>query len=138
MRLIRDFRLLENLNEMEQGLEAPKYHPEDVEDPKNQLKLLRDNPYALVKFSSIPKFKGTISKQERRWKRIKCRETKYLPMDLWANWVVESNWFQNFMLILIIFNAILLVADGELGENDNASYNVSKKLRIIFRPVTFY
>lgn len=55
MRLIRDFRLLENLNEMEQGLEAPKYHPEDIEDPKKINKILIENPYALVKFSPITK-----------------------------------------------------------------------------------
>ncbi|XP_039261696.1 cation channel sperm-associated protein 2-like [Styela clava] len=116
MRLIRDFRLLENLNEMEQGLEAPKYHPADIQDARKRNKILTENPYALVKFSPIQKSQGSVSKQDRRWKRIKCRETKYPPLDLWANWVVESNWFQNFMLILIIFNAILLVLDAEITD----------------------
>ena len=30
MKLIKDFRLLENLNEMEQGVESPKYFPSDI------------------------------------------------------------------------------------------------------------
>ena len=41
MKLIRDFRLLENLTEMEAGLEAPKYHASDVADKAKREKLLR-------------------------------------------------------------------------------------------------
>nr|XP_002121116.1 cation channel sperm-associated protein 2-like [Ciona intestinalis] len=122
MRLIRDFRLLENLNEMEQGLEAPKYHPEDIENRKKRNKILSENPYALVKFSPIPKLLSVVTKQERRFKRIKCRETTYPPLDMWANWVVESNLFQNFMLVLIIFNAVLLIVDAEIGESTDPKY----------------
>ena len=53
MKLIRDFRLLENLTEMEAGLEAPKYHAQDIEDENKRSKLLSDNPNALVKFHNV-------------------------------------------------------------------------------------
>ncbi|CAK8695034.1 unnamed protein product [Clavelina lepadiformis] len=130
MRLIRDFRLLENVNEMEQGLEAPKYHPNDIENEHCRNRILSENPYALVKFSPISKLTGIVSKQERRWKRIKCRETAYPPLDMWANWVVESNPFQNFMLVLILVNAVLLVVDAEIGEStDPQLINVVRIIR---------
>ena len=115
MRLIRHFRLLENLNEMEIILETPKYFPLDLTDDTTKIDLMEHNPYALVKFSAVPKRYGTITKQERRWRRLQCRETSYPPLDLWANWVVESNWFQIAMVIVIIINAVLLVIDGEIG-----------------------
>lgn len=115
MRLIRHFRLLENLNEMEIILETPKYFPSDLTNESTNVELMEHNPYALVKFSSVPKRFGTINKQERRWRRLQCRETSYPPLDLWANWVVESNWFQIAMVIVIVVNAVLLVIDGEIG-----------------------
>jgi len=55
MRLIKDFRLLENLDEMEQGWEAPKYHPDDFEDQTKSDKILRENPYSLVRFCQLKK-----------------------------------------------------------------------------------
>ena len=115
MRLIRHFRLLENLNEMEIILETPKYHPVDILNDAIRLELLEHNPYALVKFASIPRKIGAITKQERRWRRIRCRETNYPPLDLWANWVVGSNWFQNIVLLVIFLNAIVLIVEGEIS-----------------------
>ena len=115
MRLIRHFRLLENLNEMEIILETPKYHSGDILDDATRLELLEYNPYALVKFGSVAKRYGIVTKQERRWRRIQCRETSFPPLDLWANWVVESNWFQHCVLVVILIDAVLLIADGEIG-----------------------
>lgn len=94
MKLIRDFRLLENLTEMEAGLEAPKYHAQDIEDEKKRLKLLSDNPNALVKFHNVaprvdnPKYKHLNEIQRKRLHKIKYRfgellstvpSTLYLP-----------------------------------------------------------
>jgi hypothetical protein len=38
---------------MEAGLEAPKYHAQDIEDENKRSKLLSDNPNALVKFHNV-------------------------------------------------------------------------------------
>ena len=84
MKLIRDFRLLENLTEMEAGLEAPKYHAQDIEDEKKRLKLLSDNPNALVKFHNVaprvdnPKYKHLNEIQRKRLHKIKYRFGKLL------------------------------------------------------------
>ena len=83
MKLIRDFRLLENLTEMEAGLEAPKYHAQDIEDEKKRLKLLSDNPNALVKFHNVaprvdnPKYKHLNEIQRKRLHKIKYRFGKF-------------------------------------------------------------
>ena len=126
MRLIRHFRLLENLNEMEIILETPKYHPIDILDDATRRELLENNPYALVKLNTVSKRYRILTKQARRWKRIQCRETSYPPLDLWANWVVESNWFQHCVLLVILVDAILLIVDGEIGIQElNDSYTLT-------------
>ena len=87
MKLIRDFRLLENLTEMEAGLEAPKYHAQDIEDEKKRLKLLSDNPNALVKFHNVaprvdnPKYKHLNEIQRKRLHKIKYRFGEYSLFD---------------------------------------------------------
>ena len=123
MRLIRHFQLLDNLNEMEIILETPKYHPTDLLDAATRIDLLKHNPYALVKFSAIKKRVGALTKQERRQRRLLCRENIYPPLDLWANWIVDSSWFQNLVLFVIITNAILLVIEQEFGSDvDNCVF----------------
>ena len=88
MKLIRDFRLLENLTEMEAGLEAPKYHAQDIEDEKKRLKLLSDNPNALVKFHNVaprvdnPKYKHLNEIQRKRLHKIKYRFGKLLSSSI--------------------------------------------------------
>ena len=83
MKLIRDFRLLENLTEMEAGLEAPKYHAQDIQDEKKRMKLLTDNPNALVKFHNVvsrvdnPKYKHLNETQRKRLHKIKYRLGKH-------------------------------------------------------------
>ena len=90
MKLIRDFRLLENLTEMEAGLEAPKYHAQDIEDEKKRLKLLSDNPNALVKFHNVaprvdnPKYKHLNEIQRKRLHKIKYRFGKLLSSTISA------------------------------------------------------
>ena len=64
---------------MEAGLEAPKYHAQDIEDEKKRLKLLSDNPNALVKFHNVaprvdnPKYKHLNEIQRKRLHKIKYR-----------------------------------------------------------------
>jgi len=99
MKLIHDFRLLENLSEMEQGLEAPKYFPEDLEEREKAERLLEDHPYALVKLQAIKKTKGVQTRQVRVVNRICHRYKKGTPMEIHAylarrsTWLIWSAWF---------------------------------------------
>jgi hypothetical protein len=111
MKLIRDFRLLENLTEMEAGLEAPKYHAQDIEDENKRSKLLSDNPNALVKFHNVvaridnPKYKDLNEIQRKRLRKIKYRLARHHPpMDYIANNVVESKFFKSFINYIIYVN----------------------------------
>jgi len=129
MKLIRDFRLLENLTEMEAGLEAPKYHAQDIEDEKKRLKLLSDNPNALVKFHNVaprvdnPKYKHLNEIQRKRLHKIKYRFAKYHPpYDYIANNIVESKWFKYTIEFIIYFNLItVLIQTSILTEFRQAS-----------------
>jgi len=111
MKLIRDFRLLENLTEMEAGLEAPKYHAQDVQDEKKRMKLLTDNPNALVKFHNVtprvdnPKYEHLNETQRKRLHKIKYRLAAYHPpRDYIANNIVESKFFKRMINCIIYIN----------------------------------
>jgi len=111
MKLIRDFRLLENLTEMEAGLEAPKYHAQDVQDEKKRMKLLTDNPNALVKFHNVtpradnPKYEHLNETQCKRLHKIKYRLARgWPPRDYIANNIVESKRFKRMINCIIYIN----------------------------------
>ena len=103
MKLIRDFRLLENLTEMEAGLEAPKYHASDITEKPKREKLLSDNPNALVKFNTVsrrienPKYEKLNEVQSQRLHRIKYRLATIPPLKYLANNVVESKKFKRII-----------------------------------------
>ena len=111
MKLIRDFRLLESLTELEAELEAPKYHAQDIQDEKKRMKLLSENPNALVKFHNVvvrednPKYKNLNETQQKRLHRIKYRLGKHHPpLDYIANNIVESKFFKKMIKCIIYFN----------------------------------
>ena len=111
MKLIRDFRLLESLTELEAELEAPKYHAQDILDEKKRTKLLTENPNALVKFHNVvvrednPKYKNLNETQKKRLHRIKYRLAKHHPpLDYIANNIVESKFFKKMIRWIIFFN----------------------------------
>lgn len=106
MKLIRDFRLLENLTEMEAGLEAPKYHASDIADKPKREKLLSDNPNALVKFNTVgrrvqnPKYAHMNEIQSQRLHKIQYRLATRPPIRFLANNVVESKFFKNIIVYI--------------------------------------
>ena len=111
MKLIRDFRLLESMNELETEMEPPKYHAQDIEDEKRRTKLLTENPHALVKFHAVrnvvrenPKYKNWNETQQKRLHRIKYRLAKKPPLDFIANNIVESKFFKNIIKFMIHVN----------------------------------
>ena len=112
MKLIRDFRLLESMNELETEMEPPKYHAQDIEDEKRRTKLLAENPHALVKFNAMrnivrennPKYKNWNETQQKRLHRIKYRLANRPPLDFIANNIVESKFFKKMIKFIIHVN----------------------------------
>ena len=130
MKLIRDFRLLESLTELEAELEAPKYHARDIQDETKRMKLLTENPNALVKFHNVvvrednPKFKNWNATQQKRMHRIKYRLAKMPPLDFIANNIVESNFFKKAIKFIIHVNLwTLLIQTSMLTEFTHSPEN---------------
>src|SRR6218665_1710636 len=47
--------------------------------------------------------------------RVHNKNTKNPPIDLWASWVVQSTWFQNFILTVLVVNTIILGLQADHG-----------------------
>ncbi|KAJ8029473.1 Cation channel sperm-associated protein 2 [Holothuria leucospilota] len=121
-KLIEDFHLLESFDEHGRS-DAPKYYSKDFEDPVNMDRMMLDNPHGLVKFQVYSrKEPGEVSSSDRRRNRVKNKNSKNPPLDLWAHFVLQTSIFQNFMLILILSNSIALGIQAEVSENKDPKF----------------
>ncbi|XP_072038186.1 cation channel sperm-associated protein 2-like [Amphiura filiformis] len=118
-KLIEDFHLLDSFDEHGRS-DAPKFHSKDFQDDANLDKMMLDNPHGLVKFQvySANKDKVEISRSDRRKNRIKNKNSKNPPLDMWAHYVLETSLFQNMMLLLILTNSIALGIQSEVSNSD--------------------
>ena len=71
-------------------------------------------PNSLVRFQ-VYSNKGEKQTTDRRNNRVKNKNSRNPPMDLWAHWIVESTFFQNFILGLILINSVVVGIQG--GKN---------------------
>lgn len=116
-KLIEDFHLLESFDEHGKS-DAPKYYSKDFEgtvalsvyilllyiysncysiyvldllDPARQDKMMLENPHGLVKFQVYSrKEPGEVSPSDRRRNRVKNKNSKNPPLDIWAHYVLEN------------------------------------------------
>ncbi|XP_019635538.1 PREDICTED: cation channel sperm-associated protein 2-like [Branchiostoma belcheri] len=128
-RLIHDFNMLDSIGET--GVfTTPKYHTAELMDPEVMNKLMVESPNALVKFQIHEHVDSLfVDRSLRRKNRVRNKYSKFPSADLWASWILESNFFQKFMLILILSNSIVLGIDSEVGDNeDYATLNMCIKI----------
>lgn len=59
-------------------------------------------------FVFVLQFLKSVTADERRRNRVRNRNTTNPPLDLWASWVVHSPWFKNFVVVVLIINAIVI------------------------------
>ncbi|XP_035667152.1 cation channel sperm-associated protein 2-like isoform X1 [Branchiostoma floridae] len=118
-RLIHDFNMLDSIGET--GVfTAPKYHMPELMDPEVMNKLMVESPNALVKFQIHEHMESLfVDRTLRRKNRVRNKYSKLPSLDLWASWILESNFFQKFMLFLILSNSIVLGIDSEVGDNED-------------------
>ncbi|KAI8506215.1 Cation channel sperm-associated protein 2 [Branchiostoma belcheri] len=128
-RLIHDFNMLDSIGET--GVfTTPKYHTAELMDLEVMNKLMVESPNALVKFQIHEHVDSLfVDRSLRRKNRVRNKYSKFPSADLWASWILESNFFQKFMLILILSNSIVLGIDSEVGDNeDYATLNMCIKI----------
>ncbi|XP_022105648.1 cation channel sperm-associated protein 2-like isoform X2 [Acanthaster planci] len=132
-KLIEDFHLLDSLDVQGQS-DAPKYYSKDLADTLHLQKMMLDNPAGLVKFQvySSKAEVSKVSKADRRKNRVRNKNSKNPPLNMWAHFVLESSVFQNFMLLLILANSIALGIQSEVSGNGSPSLAGLKQALDIF------
>ncbi|KAI0224143.1 Cation channel sperm-associated protein 2 [Lamellibrachia satsuma] len=121
-KLISSFHLLDTIGEQIDRSDIPKYYTGDTVDSGKAVKLFTTNPHALIRFQ-VYHNKDTrwATVTDRRENRVKNKNSKYPPLDLWAHWLVKSAWFQNVILVLILSNTVVLGIQAEISDQANST-----------------
>ncbi|XP_065060530.1 cation channel sperm-associated protein 2-like isoform X2 [Rhopilema esculentum] len=127
-KLIEHFQLLDTLTDASSE-EIPKYYSDEVKNNSGMKDMMRSCPNALVKFQVYNK-ENDATYADKRLNRIKTKNT--IPLGPWAKMIVENNRVQNFLLILIISNSIVLGIQAEISNTDSSSYKELKVFLNIF------
>ncbi|KAI9156008.1 Cation channel sperm-associated protein 2 [Blastocladiella emersonii ATCC 22665] len=126
-RLIEEFQLLENLSLAGGATAPPQFNTRDVRDTSMFGKIMAENPHQLIKFQA---FKRTqVDPVDRRLTRIRNKDK--VPLGAWAGWVVESSYFQNGLLAVIIVNAIIVGIVAELSDTQQDHVGLFQAMEII-------
>ncbi|XP_069767912.1 cation channel sperm-associated protein 2-like [Narcine bancroftii] len=128
-KLIQDFNLLDNF----QGLiiNNPKYNMNDIKDPKMLTKLMIEDSLQLVRFEFNPVRNINISPNHRERHCLKNRYVKYPPLNMWAQWILESVFFRNLILYLIIINTILFAVLVDVSHKPGVKFSVITSTLVI-------
>ncbi|XP_070279859.1 cation channel sperm-associated protein 2 [Myotis yumanensis] len=116
-RLIDTFSLIEHLQGVSQAV--PRHIIREIVDPDYQKKMTLGDQHQLVRFSIKPRREGRITHIQRLMSKFEVRFCWRPPLSLWAGWVLECPLFTNFIIFLIILNAIVLMVEIELLESTN-------------------
>ncbi|XP_032906080.1 cation channel sperm-associated protein 2 isoform X1 [Amblyraja radiata] len=128
-KLIQDFNLLDHL----QGLiiNDPKYNMNDIKDPKKLTRLMIEDPLQLVRFDFNPVRNINVSSNDRERNCLKNRYVKYPPLNMWAQWILESLFFKNMILYLIIINIIVFGVLADVSSQPGMKYTILTIMLVI-------
>ncbi|XP_028927142.2 cation channel sperm-associated protein 2 isoform X2 [Ornithorhynchus anatinus] len=115
--LIDTFSLIEHLQGLSQAV--PRHNLHEFFDPQLQRRLLQGDHHQLVRFTIKPVHSTFITNAKRQQCRLKLRCSKWPPLSLWADWILNLSLFQNFIIFFIILNTIVLMAETELTDMDD-------------------
>ncbi|XP_070543381.1 cation channel sperm-associated protein 2-like [Ptychodera flava] len=131
-KLIGDFHLLESLDESGH-VDAPKHYSKDIIDTVKLNRIMREGATSLVKFQVYSsKDKSEIKMNDRRKNRVRNKNKKTPPLDMWAHFILETSIFQNFMLALILANSIALGVQSEISDREDPSLDLLRTVLDVF------
>jgi hypothetical protein len=80
--------------------------------------ILLEKPYVLIQFKMFKKTVGEAGKSNNKKDKrlIRIRNSDTVPVGVWARWFISQKYFQNFILLLIAFNALILGLQLELDK----------------------
>ncbi|XP_078283572.1 cation channel sperm-associated protein 2-like [Rhinoraja longicauda] len=121
-KLIQDFNLLDHL----QGLiiNDPKYNMNDIKDQKKLTRMMIEDPLQLVRFDFNPVRNINVSSNDRERNCLKNRYVKYPPLNMWAQWILDSLFFKNLILYLIIINIIVFGVLADVSSQPGVKYSI--------------
>ncbi|XP_067827240.1 cation channel sperm-associated protein 2-like [Heptranchias perlo] len=141
-KLIQDFNLLGHL----QGLiiNDPKYNMNDIKDSKMLNKLMIEDPLQLVRFDFNPVRNIDISSNHRQRNCLQNRYVKYPPLNMWAQWVLESiliksivisfqpgSFFRNLILYSIIINVIVFGVFTDVSNKPGPKFSAITTMLVV-------
>eukprot|EP01135_Chromosphaera_perkinsii_P001158 Nk52_evm15s159 gene=Nk52_evmTU15s159 len=125
--LFEEFQILDNISRTSNFVQAPLYTSNDLDDEELLKKLLIESPSQLVKFIEFKKVGDENENDnpsgvevDRRLNRMKNLNSP--PIGSWAKWVTSTTYWQNFMLYMILINAVAIGIQIELNDNPKVYY----------------
>eukprot|EP01135_Chromosphaera_perkinsii_P003609 Nk52_evm18s249 gene=Nk52_evmTU18s249 len=120
-------RLYEQFALLDDGIETknwtPVFNSEDMCDEDSLKKILLEEPMQLIKFKNFRRNPVEILSSQTSDRRLtRVANSNGLPIVCWAHWVSRLQLWQNFMLLLIIINTILIGVSSELSQNKKEHY----------------
>ncbi|XP_063052372.1 cation channel sperm-associated protein 2-like [Engraulis encrasicolus] len=120
-KLIQTFYLMDQLQEGHKG--SPKFIIRDVFDSNA---LQGKDTHQLVRFEISTKRDKIVNMADRRRSRLKNVHSNYPPMNMFAHWIVESKWFTNLIIALIVLNIIIIEIQAEIFDNKDPNLEILK------------
>jgi hypothetical protein len=112
-RLIEEFQLGEDQSSLD--MQVPMISSEDFLDLKIRSKALRESPFQLIKFKPFKRTQNTDKEETRKDRRLtRTRNSKEIPIGVWAANLVCNIVYQRALLVLIVLNTISIAVEVEL------------------------
>jgi len=119
--IIDEFRLNDTLTGGR--VRAPVHNSNDIMDNGVRNKVLIENPAQPVSFVIYKTSeRAKTNLLDRRLLRVEYRNK--LPFGVWCNYIVENDWFQFLMLLLIIGNSVVMGLQSELPNSMSSLHSV--------------
>jgi len=112
-KLINEFQLLDNISNSFNS-QAPVYTSNDLSDPKALKRILIDHPNHLIKFQPFKRIQQKSKSPQIDRRLTKIKNIKYVPLGAWAYWLINTSAFQNFIIIVIVVNIVMIGVTTEL------------------------
>ncbi|KAG4087957.1 hypothetical protein H8356DRAFT_1726378 [Neocallimastix lanati (nom. inval.)] len=117
-KLINEFQLLDNISNSFNS-QAPVYTSNDLSDPKALKRILIDHPNHLIKFQPFKRIQQKSKSPQIDRRLTKIKNIKYVPLGAWAYWLINTSTFQNFIIIVIIINIVMIGLTTELQSKED-------------------
>ncbi|XP_026058457.1 cation channel sperm-associated protein 2 isoform X1 [Carassius auratus] len=122
-KLINMSDLCDLFPEREEHKDRPQHSVKDVTDLERYTSL--ENEYNhLVRFEISRHRKENITLEQRRLNRVLNRHSRYPPINMFAQWILESSVFKAIMLVLVILNVSLLSVEAEFHDYKDPSIEI--------------